>query len=90
MKQCLLVMKDMHESNSDQGTIYGFVTTGKIWRMITYDGRSFQKSEGMMVLFHTMDSDKQRWMDGYSVVVDCIYTALSNRGTVKKGVVVQG
>jgi len=76
MKQCLLAMKDMHDSNGDQGTIYGFVTTGKSWRMITYDGRSFQKSEEMMVLFDTMGSDKQRWMDGYSVVVDCIYDIL--------------
>lgn len=72
MKQCLLAMKDMHYNNGDQGIIYGFATTGKSWRMVTYDGGSFQKSEEMIILFDTMGSDKQRWMEGYSVVVDCI------------------
>ena len=37
MKQCLLAMKDdMHDTNGDQGSIYGFVTTGKSWRMVKY------------------------------------------------------
>ncbi|KAF8458055.1 hypothetical protein BGX38DRAFT_1265349 [Terfezia claveryi] len=63
---------------SSVGTIYGFVTTGKCWRMIIYDGESFQKSEEMVVLFDAMGSDRQRWMDSYSVVVECNYFALGH------------
>ena len=33
MKQCLLAMKDMHDNNS-VGEVYGFVTTGKSWKML--------------------------------------------------------
>ena len=80
LEQCLLAMKDMHGNNGGQGTIYGFVTTGRGWRMVTYDGKLFQRSEELLVLFGTMRSDKQRWMDDYSVVVDCIYAALSKGG----------
>ncbi|RPB22785.1 hypothetical protein L211DRAFT_765697, partial [Terfezia boudieri ATCC MYA-4762] len=76
MKQCLLAMRDMHDNNGRQGTIYGFVTTGRDWRMISYDGESFQKSEEMVILFDAMGSDRQRWMDSYSFVVECIYFAL--------------
>ena len=74
MKQCLLAMKDMHDNNRGGG----FVTTGMSWRMIRYDGRSFQKSEEMIILFDAMGLYPQRWMDGYSVIVDCVYAALSN------------
>ncbi|KAF8470077.1 hypothetical protein BDZ91DRAFT_761385 [Kalaharituber pfeilii] len=49
-KQCVLAMKDMHGINGS-GEVYGFVTTGKIWQMLKYDGDSFQLSEEMLVLF---------------------------------------
>ena len=55
MKQCLLTTKDAHYSDNsinEEGEVYGFVT-GRI----RYDGRSFQRSEGML-LFDTMGSDK--------------------------------
>lgn len=45
MKQCLLSMKDMRDNNGG-GKVYGFVTFGEIWRMISYvsddreDGRN--------------------------------------------------
>lgn len=43
MKQYLLAVKDTHDtcSSGDQGTyihVYGFVTAGKKWRMVTYGG----------------------------------------------------
>ncbi|KAF8454483.1 hypothetical protein BGX38DRAFT_1140902 [Terfezia claveryi] len=37
-----------------------------------------------------MSSDRQRWMDSHSIVVECIYLALSHGGMERKGVVVEG
>ena len=77
-KQCFLFMRDMQENNGG-GTIYGFITTGDSWRMVSYDG-TFKITEKMELLFDTMDEDKQRWMEDYSVLVDCLNVALSNGG----------
>lgn len=55
--------------------------------MIKYDG-AFQITDKMSTLFATMGLDKQRWMDGYLVPVDCVYMALSKGGKVNKNVVV--
>lgn len=81
MKRCLLAMKDMRDRNGG-GKVYGFVTTGESWRMISCDGR-FQMTDKMEVLFDTMEGAKERWMKDYSVLVDCMYVALSNGGTVE-------
>lgn len=79
MKQCL---KDARAGNGG-GVVYGFFTTGETWRMLKYDG-IFQMSEKMEILFNTMDDDKERWMKSYSILVDCMYTALSNGGFVHR------
>ncbi|KAI5839543.1 hypothetical protein DFP73DRAFT_561266 [Morchella snyderi] len=81
MKQCLLAMKDARDNGG--GEVYGFVTTGDTWRMLKYDGK-FQMTNKMEVLFDTMDEDKEKWMKDYSILVDCMYTALNNGGIVKK------
>lgn len=78
--KCLLSMKDMGDSNHG-GVVYGFVTTGESWRMLRYDGTLFQKFD---VIFETMRNNKVRWMRDCSVVVDCVYAALSNGGIVPK------
>ena len=75
MKQCLLSMKNLGDSNYG-GVIFGFVTTGESWRMLKYDGTSFQVTEKIHAAFETMREDKERWMRDYSIVVDCIYVAL--------------
>jgi hypothetical protein len=80
MKQCLLSMKDMSDNNCG-GEVYGFVTTGKSWQMLRYDGASFHMTDEMVVLFHTMDEDKARWMRDCSILVDCMNIALRNGGT---------
>lgn len=49
------------------------------WQMIQYDGR-YRGLHGLVL-------DKKRWMNDYSVVVDCMYTALGKGGIVKKYVV---
>lgn len=100
IKQCLLAMKDMKDNNSygsgngdgggggdGGGEVYGFVTTGERWRMVRYDGRSFELTENMDVLFDTMGEDKERWMRDYSALVDCMDVALSNGCSVRKDVV---
>lgn len=63
--------------------VYGFFTTGETWRMLKYDG-IFQMGGEMGALFNTMDNDKERWMKSYSILVDCIYAALSNGGFVHR------
>lgn len=40
-------------------------------------GASFQMTDEMVVLFYTMGEGKVRWMRDYSILVDCMYAALS-------------
>ncbi|KAA8895995.1 hypothetical protein FN846DRAFT_893670 [Sphaerosporella brunnea] len=83
MKQCLLAMKDTSDNNGG-GRVYGFVTTGESWRMLRYNGTSFELTEKIEVLFEGMHGDKKRWMGDYSVIVDCMNAALYNGGIVEK------
>lgn len=82
MKQCLLTMKDMSDNNGGV-EMYGFVTTGEHWRMLRFDGTSFVGTNTFSVLFETMETDKDEWLKNNSVVVDCMYAALSNGGIVQ-------
>jgi hypothetical protein len=82
MRKCLLEMKDMRDNNGG-GKVYGFVTTGETWRMLRYDGTSFQLSERIDVMFETMGQDQERWMKDYSALVDCMFVALTNGGGLK-------
>ena len=41
MRQCLLAMKDMRDSNGGCA-VFGFATTGDRWQMLRYAGGSFQ------------------------------------------------
>ncbi|PUU78108.1 hypothetical protein B9Z19DRAFT_1193558 [Tuber borchii] len=75
-KQCFLSMKDMRDQNGG-GIVYGFITNGDSWRMISFDGK-FTMSEKIELMFDTMDEDKGRWMADYSILVDCFNFALSN------------
>jgi len=81
MKQCLLSMKDMRDNNKT-GEVYGFITTGDDWRMVAYDGSKFQVTNKFTVLFDTMHKERSKWMEHYSVLVDCMYVALNNGGVV--------
>lgn len=79
MKQCLLSVKDARDNNS-RGEVYGFVTTGKTWRMVRYDGKDFCQTREIRSLFEGMDEEKELWMKDYSDLVDCMYFALENGG----------
>ncbi|KAI5780243.1 hypothetical protein DFH27DRAFT_361544 [Peziza echinospora] len=89
-KQCLLAMKDAWGNNGFQdGFLYGFVTTGEHWEMFRYDGTSFSVTERLSAIFQGMERNKKRWIDNYSAVVDCLYSALCDGGIVRKDVVVR-
>ncbi|RPA98975.1 hypothetical protein L873DRAFT_1643942, partial [Choiromyces venosus 120613-1] len=81
LKQCLLAMKDMGDNNSD-GVVYGLITTGSLWQMMTYDGKSWSLTEQFPSLFPRMRADRERWIRDYSVLVDCVYAALTGGGLV--------
>ena len=83
LKQCLLSLREARDQNSG-GAVYGFITTGEFWRMLMYDG-TFQMSKK---LFDTVEKEKGGWMKENSVVVDCMYAALSNGDILKKDAVV--
>ena len=68
--------------------MYGFVTTGDSWRMLSYDGRTFKMTDNTEVVFDTMARNKEKWFRDYSLLVDCVYAALGNGGIVKKDAVV--
>ncbi|KAF8427482.1 hypothetical protein EV426DRAFT_590297 [Tirmania nivea] len=87
MKQCLLAMKDMR-GNNGQGMVYGFVTTGEDWRMLSYDGTNFRMTRKFNAMFDGMEEDKVRWMKDYSILIECMLFALSDGGFVKENVVV--
>ncbi|KAG0637672.1 pyridoxal phosphate-dependent transferase [Tuber brumale] len=77
-KHCFLSLKDMWDCNGG-GTVYGFVTMGDFWRMVSFDG-TFKRSQVVGLLFETMAEEEERWIADYSIVVDCLNVALSNGG----------
>jgi len=83
-KHCFLALKDM-QANNGGGTVYGFVTTGEHWQMVSYDGQAFIQTERLQVVYPGMKEDgeedqKKKWMDGFSQIVDCIHRALCDGG----------
>ena len=85
MRQILLAMKDAR-GNGGGGVVYGFVTTGEYWQMLTCDGGVFRITENMEV-FRGIGEDTDRWMKECSILVDCLVVSLSNGGIVKDVVV---
>ena len=81
MKQIMLSLKDARDNNQ-AGTVYGFVTTGQHWKMLSYDGASFLTTPEFMAVFEGMEEEKESWMKECSVV-DCLVVALTTGGTVK-------
>jgi len=78
MGQCLSALRGM----GNRGVVYGFVTTGGSWWMLSYDGRTFQVTHDIAVVFDTMATNKEKWMKEFSVLVDCVYAALRNGGSI--------
>ncbi|KAG0642387.1 hypothetical protein HOY80DRAFT_1134579 [Tuber brumale] len=78
IKHCFLGLQDMRDYNGG-GTVYGFVSQGDSWRMISFDG-TFTVSKKIELLFDDMDENEEEWMADYSRLVECFNVALSNGG----------
>ncbi|KAF8416250.1 hypothetical protein EV426DRAFT_721862 [Tirmania nivea] len=90
VKQCLLALKDGWENNNLKDSfLYGFVTTGEHREVYRYNGTSFVVTEKFSVLFRGMDKDKKRWVENYTVVVDLLYSVLSDGGIERKDMVLR-
>ncbi|RPB27221.1 hypothetical protein L211DRAFT_769172, partial [Terfezia boudieri ATCC MYA-4762] len=81
LKQCLLSMFGMRGNNGN-GKVFGFITTGENWRMISFDGTSFQLTYKFDVMFEGMRNEYRKWKKDYSLLVDCMVLALSDGGIV--------
>ena len=81
IKLCCLMMRDMWNNNR-KGEVYGFVTSGDIWKIMRYDGTTFQMAEKFYAKFSSMGKAKDRWMKENSILVDCITAALRSGGTL--------
>jgi len=86
IKKLLLAMKDAWDSNGG-GLVYGFVTTGQHWQVLSYDG--YRGRRHAKLLWYLMGWMRAKaWMKEGSVLVDCMFVALSDGGIVKKDMVV--
>lgn len=63
IKQCLLSLKDAREVGGG-GVVYGFVTTGTYWQLISYGGVSFEETREFCVVHRGSDYGDldQRWL----------------------------
>ncbi|PUU73690.1 hypothetical protein B9Z19DRAFT_517993 [Tuber borchii] len=80
-RQCLLALKDMYEYNGG-GVVYGFVTTGSEWQMVRLDKNGFAQTIAFYVVSQVMRTDKEKWMKDYSIIIDCVHTALKHGGMI--------
>ena len=48
--------------------------------MLSYDGKEFCVTRKFELLFEGMDQEKELWIKDFSVLVDCMYFALSSGG----------
>ena len=78
-------MRQDTRDNNGGGAVFCFVTTGECWRMLRYDGKSFQITRVFAVLFDDMGNYKEGWIQDYSVRVGCMNVALSNGGVAPRG-----
>ena len=76
--QLLLALKSMWEINNDQKLVYGFVTTGINWQLVTYDGQTWKLSEPSALLVGNMDKNEERWLNKNTQILDIIYSILSS------------
>jgi len=83
MKLAWLTLKAARDSNNE-GIVYGFVTTGLQWKMLSYDGVSFRSTPNFTVVLNEMEEYKTPWVKEGSLIVDCMVAALMNGGIMRK------
>ena len=86
MKQIVLSFKDVRDYNQ-AGTVYGFVTTGQHWKMLSCDGALFQTTREFMAVSDGTEEDKEPRTKKCSVTVGCLVVALTTGGIVRKDVI---
>jgi hypothetical protein len=74
--QLLLSLKSMWEINNDHKLVYGFVTTGIDWKLVTYDGQTWKLSERSTVLIPNMRKKEDQWLKNNTQILDVIYSIL--------------
>ncbi|KAJ3382883.1 hypothetical protein HDU92_004511 [Lobulomyces angularis] len=75
LKQCILALKDCYDNNNDGKRVFGLLTTGIAWQMVTYKDGEISISEEIPVAFPLMMQNKDRWMKDYSLIIDCMQTS---------------
>ena len=70
--------KKVHASRVLVHNVYGFTTEGIHWRLIIYDGNTFNMSDEIKIMAPDMGTDKARWMQDYSIIIDVLYYVLYN------------
>ncbi|CAF1262119.1 unnamed protein product [Rotaria sordida] len=78
LTQLLLILKSIWDINNDKKIVYGFLTTGINWQLITYDGESWKLSESSIVLLENMEKQEDRWLKNNTQILDVIYSILSS------------
>ncbi len=71
----LLALKSMWDINNDKKLVYGFVTTGIDWQLVTYDGHAWKLSEPYTVVIANMRNQEDRWLKK-TQILDVIYSIL--------------
>lgn len=79
LKQCLRSLKDAWGENATGG-VYGFITSRKTWRMLKYDGKVFTMTYEFDLIFEGMEQKKEQWIEYNSVLVRCMWVALTRGG----------
>ncbi|CAF3052744.1 unnamed protein product [Rotaria sp. Silwood2] len=78
LTQLLLVLKSIWDINNDNKMVYGLLTTGINWQLVTYDGQSWKLSEPSTVLLANMRKQEDRWLKNNTQILDVIYSILSS------------
>ena len=63
----MLVMKDMRDSNSGED-VHG----REDWQIVKYNGWAFTQTEKFAALLRGMRKEEEKWMKGYSAMIDCM------------------
>ncbi len=74
--QLLLALKSIWDINNDKKMVYGFLTTGINWQLVTYDGKTWTLSEPSTTLFGNMGQQEDRWLNNNTQILDAIYSIL--------------
>ena len=76
--QLLLALKSISEINNDQQMVYGFLTTGIDWQLVTSDGGTWKLSRPSTLLIGNMDANEAEWLRDNTQILDVLYSIFSS------------